>query len=83
MEKLEEQIQIEYYRLSARTGVYPTFLHVHPRFIHELRAKYSIYGEVETDSEGNTTFKYKGMKVIRSLDLKEEEFLLSFNKYDL
>lgn len=83
MEKLEEQIQIEYYRLLARTGIYPTFLHVHPRFIHELIAKYSIYGEMKRDAEGNTTFEYMGMKVIRSLDLKEEEFLLSFNKYDL
>lgn len=82
METLEEQIQVEYYRLYAKLGCSPSYLHVNPSFVKKMIRNYSIY--VELQINGNKqTYKYMGMTIKRSLDINEDEFLLSFDKYQL
>ena len=90
MKTLEEQIQVEYYRLSAKLGCYPSYLHVHPSFVNKMISTYSIYGLLQIDdyyllqtNENKKIYKYMGMFIKRSLDINEDEFILSFNKYQL
>jgi len=90
METLEEQIHVEYYRLADKLGCYPLYLHVHPSFVKKMIRKYSIYGKLQIDdyyllqtNENKKIYKYMGMIIKRSLDINEDEFILSFNKYQL
>lgn len=84
METLEDKITIEYYRLSSKLGFEPSYLHVHPSFVQKIKMKYCndlrYYIEI---GEKENTYKYMGMTIKRSLDIKEDEFILSFNKYQL
>lgn len=82
METLEDKITIEYYRLAGKLGFYPSYLHVHPSFVNKMISKYYIYGKLQINEKENT-YKYMGMTIKRSLDIKEDDFLLSFDKYEL
>ena len=79
MKSLEEKIKSEYCRLVAKTGYYPSFLHVHPKFVEYLVNENVYYGF----NRYGDFLKYMGMDIKRSLDIKENEFVLSFSKYDL
>ena len=80
METLEDRIHLEYYRLASKLGVYPDFIHVNPNFINYLINKYPLFGRFGKEED---TYQYMGMDIKRSLDIKEDEFILSFNKYNL
>lgn len=82
MKTLEDRIKIEYYRLSSKWDVEPSYLHVHPSFVKKMRMKYCNGLRHYIDEEENT-YRYMGMIIKRSLDINEDEFILSFNKYQL
>ena len=77
MEKIEEQIKTEYYRLAEKTGIYPSYLHISQDFYNYLLRNCK---EMHLIMDFK---KYMGMTIKRSLDLEDNEFLLSFDKYQL
>lgn len=77
MKSLEEKIKTEYYRLAEKTGAYPSYLHISQGFYNYLLRNCE---EMHLSMDFK---KYMDMTIKRSLDINDDEFLLSFNKYDL
>lgn len=68
-EKLENQVQV----LFMETGMEPKIIVMHPvtweYLVTEVIEKFSM-----NISSGDQNMKYRGCKVLRSLDLKEGEY---------